>query len=86
MTGAGFKDFDWGLIIVRGGRIRMDIEEGDDQVGIMGIDLHLLATAYLNWMLAPPRTVHTGVTKRGVNVTYSSRVGRLSRTSGPTGC
>lgn len=86
MTGAGFEDFDRGLMIISGGRIRVDIEEGDDQVGIMRVDLRILATAHLSWILASPRNVHTGVTNRGVRVTYSSRVGRLSRTSGPTGC
>lgn len=48
MTGAGFENFDRGLVVIRGGGIRMDIEEGDDQVSVVGIDLRLLATACLN--------------------------------------
>lgn len=35
MTGAGFEDFNWGIGIVRSGWVCVDIEEGDDEVGIM---------------------------------------------------
>lgn len=58
----------------------MDIEEGDYQVAIVRIDLSGVSCCGggRRSMLAMS---HTGVTRRGVNATYSSRVGRLNRTS-----
>lgn len=61
----------------------MNIEEGDDQIGIVGIDLLGMSNGGSRLTVFHECVARTGVTWRGVRATYSSSVGKLIRSSGP---
>lgn len=54
----------------------MEVKEGDDEVGVLGVYLNSLDQQYAHERLSCVEWCgHTGVTSRGVKRTYSASVG-----------
>jgi hypothetical protein len=82
MACAGFEDFErWPAVVTFAWRRDVYVKEGGNEVRIVAVNLDHFVNGDCGGTMGG--VVCTGVTRRGVKATYSSREGCVIRYSGP---